>query len=74
MDGFFVAKLRKFANGVKAVQNVSTVEEETKSRDEFRDKKHKANLKKKEKRKAKKANYEENNKVETKSEKPAEIV
>ncbi len=30
MDGFFVAKLRKFANGVKSVEAVSTMEEEKK--------------------------------------------
>ena len=28
MDGFFVAKLRKFANGVKSVEAVSTAQEE----------------------------------------------
>ena len=32
MDGFFVAKLRKFANGVKSVETVSTLEEEKKVR------------------------------------------
>lgn len=30
MDGFFVAKLRKFADGVKSVEAVSTLEEEKK--------------------------------------------
>jgi len=30
MDGFFVAKLRKFANGVKSVEAISTAEEEQK--------------------------------------------
>ena len=28
MDGFYVAKLRKFANGVKSVEAVSTAQEE----------------------------------------------
>ena len=28
MDGFFVAKLRKFANGVKKTEGVTEVEEE----------------------------------------------
>ena len=54
MDGFFVAKFRKFANGAKKVQSVSTDAEEQTVRDNQRDKKHKENLKKKEKRKAKK--------------------
>lgn len=32
MDGFFVAKLRKFADGVKSVEKVSSLEEEKKLR------------------------------------------
>ena len=48
MDGFFVAKLRKFANGVKAVKNLSIAKEEKKSKDVVAEKKLKDNLKKKE--------------------------
>ena len=43
MDGFFVAKLRKFANGVKSVETVSTLEEEKKVRAVEKAKKQKAN-------------------------------
>ena len=43
MDGFFVAKLRKFANGVKSVEAVSTIEDEKKSRAIEKAKKQKAN-------------------------------
>jgi len=32
MDGFFVAKLRKFKDGPKSVEAVSTIEEEKKVR------------------------------------------
>ena len=47
MDGFFVAKLRKFANGVKSVEAVSTHEEEKKIKAVAKAKKQKANQKKK---------------------------
>ena len=47
MDGFFVAKLRKFANGVKSAEAVSTLEEEKKMRAAAKAKKQKANQKKK---------------------------
>ena len=47
MDGFFVAKLRKFANGVKSVEAVSTMEDEKKLRAVEKAKKQKANQKKK---------------------------
>ena len=47
MDGFFVAKLRKFANGVKTVEAVSSLEDEKKMRAEVKVKKQKANQKKK---------------------------
>ena len=47
MDGFFVAKLRKFADGVKSVEAVSTLEDEKKMRAEAKIKKQKANQKKK---------------------------
>mmetsp|Transcript_13730 Transcript_13730/g.18750 ORF Transcript_13730/g.18750 Transcript_13730/m.18750 type:complete len:377 (-) Transcript_13730:113-1243(-) len=47
MDGFFVAKLRKFADGVKSVEAVSTIEEEKKHRAAAKAKKQKANQKKK---------------------------
>ena len=43
MDGFFVAKLRKFANGVKSVEAVSTIEEEKRLRAIEKAKKQKAN-------------------------------
>ena len=47
MDGFFVAKLRKFADGVKSVEAVSTIEEEKKLKSIAKAKKQKANQKKK---------------------------
>ena len=47
MDGFFVAKLRKFANGVKSVEAVSTAQEEQKIKAELSAKKKKENQKKK---------------------------
>lgn len=47
MDGFFVAKLRKFADGVKSVEAVSTIEEEKKLKSVAKAKKQKANQKKK---------------------------
>ena len=47
MDGFFVAKLRKFANGVKSVEVVSTIEEEKKIKAAAKAKKQKTNAKKK---------------------------
>ena len=47
MDGFFVAKLRKFANGVKSVEVVSTMEDEKKHKSIEKAKKQKANQKKK---------------------------
>lgn len=40
MDGFFVAKFRKFANGVKSVEAASTAEEEQKLKDAQKAKKH----------------------------------
>ena len=43
MDGFFVAKLRKFADGVKSVEAVSTLEEERKIKAEAKAKQQKAN-------------------------------
>lgn len=43
MDGFFVAKLRKFANGVKSVEAVSTLEEEKRLKAIEKAKKQKAN-------------------------------
>ena len=43
MDGFFVAKLRKFADGVKSVEAVSTLEEERKIKAEVKAKQQKAN-------------------------------
>lgn len=43
MDGFFVAKFRKFADGVKSVEAVSTLEEEKRIKAEAKAKKLKAN-------------------------------
>lgn len=47
MDGFFVAKFRKFANGVKSVEAASTAEEELKLKQIQKEKKQKENAKKK---------------------------
>ena len=47
MDGFFVAKLRKLANGVKSVEAVTSLEEEKKIKQVEKAKKQKANQKKK---------------------------
>jgi len=47
MDGFFVAKLRKFANGVKSVEAISNAEEEAKLKAEAKKRKQKENQKKK---------------------------
>jgi len=43
MDGFFVAKLRKFANGVKSVEAISNAEEEAKVKAEAKKRKQKEN-------------------------------
>lgn len=50
MDGFFVAKLRKFANGVKSVEAVSEAKEEAEIKAALKAKKNKLNQKKKEKK------------------------
>jgi ribosomal RNA methyltransferase Nop2 len=47
MDGFFVAKIRKIANGVKSVEAVTTAHEEAEERAKQKAKKKKANAKKK---------------------------
>jgi len=47
MDGFYVAKLRKFANGVKSVEAASEAAEEATIKAALKAKKHAANLKKK---------------------------
>lgn len=47
MDGFFVAKLRKFANGVKSVEAISTAAEEDKVKATLKQKKKKENQRKK---------------------------
>lgn len=54
MDGFFVCKLRKFAEGVKSVEAISDAREEEAKRSEQKTKKRKENAKKKEKRLKKK--------------------
>jgi len=43
MDGFFVAKLRKFADGIKSVEAVSSIEDEKAMRAVTKAKKQKAN-------------------------------
>ena len=47
MDGFYVAKLRKFANGVKSVEAISTAQEEAAEKAKVKAKKKKENAKKK---------------------------
>jgi len=47
MDGFFVAKLRKFANGVKSIEAASTEAEELAIKQKLKAKKQKENAKKK---------------------------
>lgn len=47
MDGFYVAKLRKFANGVKSVAAASTEAEELELKKKMKAKKVKENAKKK---------------------------
>lgn len=47
MDGFFVAKLRKFANGVKSLEAASTEAEELALKQKAKAKKAKENAKKK---------------------------
>ena len=51
MDGFFVAKLKKFANGEKKVEGVSDKSEEQEFANKETDKKKKLNLKKKQQKK-----------------------
>ena len=43
MDGFFVAKLRKFANGAKTAEGASEADEEAKIKAEQKAKKNKLN-------------------------------
>lgn len=43
MDGFYVAKLRKFANGVKSVEAATEAEEELKIKVALKEKKKKLN-------------------------------
>jgi nucleolar protein 6 len=43
MDGFFVAKFRKFANGVKSVEAVSNALEEQKIKADLKVKRNKKN-------------------------------
>jgi len=50
MDGFFVCKLRKFADGVKSAESISNALDEEKARSEQKSKKKVENAKKKEKR------------------------
>lgn len=54
MDGFFVAKFRKFANGVKSVQAATEAEEEREIKAKGKKKKSKENARKKSQKNAKK--------------------
>ena len=63
LDGFFVAKLKKFANGEKSQEALSTQQEEEKLRHAQKEKKKKENLKKK-KQKMKKRECKEREKGE----------
>jgi len=54
MDGFFVAKFRKFANGVKSVEAATTAAEELELKKVARAKKAKENARKKSQKNAKK--------------------
>jgi ribosomal RNA methyltransferase Nop2 len=54
MDGFFVAKFRKFANGVKSIEAATEAEEERTIKAAQKSKKQKENAKKKAKRMKKK--------------------
>jgi ribosomal RNA methyltransferase Nop2 len=58
MDGFFVAKLKKFANGEKSKEAISTAHEEQEVKHQLREKQKKINLKKR----AQKAKKKEQNK------------
>lgn len=58
MDGFFVAKLRKFANGVKSVEAISNAEEEARVKSEAKKRKQKQNSKKKQQKNKKKLQKE----------------
>lgn len=69
MDGFFVAKLKKFANGEKSQEAISTANEEQQVKHVLKEKKKKLNLKKRA-QKAKKRNQKAIEKeVKDKSEK-----
>lgn len=50
LDGFFVAKLKKFANGEKSMEAVSSAREEEELRHVQKEKKKKVNQKKKKQR------------------------
>lgn len=59
MDGFFVCKLRKFAEGVKSAESISNAIDEEKARSVQKLKKKAENAKKKEKRNKKKRKINE---------------
>ena len=67
MDGFFVAKLRKFANGVKTVEAATEAEEEAKMKAEAKAKKNKQNQKKKEQKRKAKLSQEKKPETENKA-------
>jgi len=55
MDGFFVAKFKKFANGEKSLEAVSTAKEEEEARKVKKEKQKKLNQKKKKQKQNKRA-------------------
>ena len=73
MDGFFVAKLKKFANGEKNEEKVTEVDEEKKIKEIQNQKKKKENQKKKLKRKNKKEKQKTLNPESTEGENTAVV-
>lgn len=58
MDGFFVAKLKKFANGEKSAEAISTAHEEAEAKHVQKEKQKKLNQKKKAQKNKKRENKE----------------
>jgi ribosomal RNA methyltransferase Nop2 len=65
MDGFYVAKLKKFANGEKSIEGISTAIEEEETRHINKEKQKKVNLKKKAQKNKVKAKKEDVTKSES---------